>query len=498
MGSSTEMTAHFASNQVGAADPAAQAIAVAEVNAIVHAVKAAVGYPTQKAAGKAPQMVAKSGSPQSSQVATEGPTPETTPETTPPLCKKAAPSKPQTGAGDSKKADKQRAKRRRQRVKKAKKLARIEAAYTKAPSCEPTTTLNNVKESPPKEKIATKGLEKTKVPTQKKAASKWIKPQPEAKVQDHAEEMFDFEVNQKDIPFIDDWENFVDDEDILSSNHSKAGPVFVEEIPICLTPKAQTSDDATDTAAAALQGKEDTPSLKEDTPSLKEETPSLKEEEQASSNPIAMSVDPLAQKDEALSMEQEEVPQSENGAVTLAISLPSAKIDVASLSLDMLLPEARWEDAEEYHSANDVVVETEDPAQDTSASLGEKDDGPDRTDGPGGSDGSDGSDDSDGSFHESHNSPDPEKPKKKVRFTFAGLSPFSPKEHKKLRRRKKSPSTARLLARGIKVVARKIKNKFRRGIRAVWMLGREEPEETLDKEPSRLRKWKTILCLLLS
>ena len=87
---------------------------------------------------------------------------------------------------------------------------------------------NKNKESPPKEKIATKGLEKTKVPTQKKAASKWIKPQPEAKVQDHAEEMFDFEVNQKDIPFIDDWENFVDDEDILSSNHSKAGPVFVE------------------------------------------------------------------------------------------------------------------------------------------------------------------------------------------------------------------------------------------------------------------------------
>ena len=544
MSSSSEMTTHLASTQNGVVEPTAHEIAVAEVNAIVHAVKAAVGIPTQMAAGKASQMAAKSGSPQSSQVATEGPTPETTPETTPPLCKKAALSNAQTGGGNARKSEKQRAKRRRQRVKKAKKLARIEAAYSRAPSCEPNTTLDTAKEKEPKEKApkekaVSKSLETTKVPTQKRqTVSKLAKPVIE--VQDQAEEMFDFEVNQKDIPFIDDWEKFVDDEeeDIPSTHHSKEGPACEEDIPICLTTKEKASDNSTDLAAVPLKEKEVTPSPeqeestssspivlpgaplmeKEVTPSFEQETtsspielpgapplmeqevtPSLEQDKSTSTSPIELLGAPWLREDDELSIDLEAEPECEDDAfASLAISLPSTKIDVDSLSLDLLLPEAHWKDAEEELSADDEVVEAEDQAKETSGSLGGRGNGPDRTDGPDGSDGSDGSDESDGSFHESHNSPDPEPPKKKVRFTFAGLSPFSPREPRKLRRRKKSPSTARLLARGMRMLAHKIKNKVRRFARAVWKLGREDTEETLDKEPSRLRKWKTILSLLVS
>ena len=517
MSSSSEMTTHLASTQNGVAEPTAHEIAVAEVNAIVHAVKVAVGVPTQMAAENASLVAAKSGSPQSSQVATEGPTPETTPETTPPLCKKAVLPNPQTGAGNARKSEKQRAKRRRQRVKKAKKLARIEAAYSRAPSCEPNTTLDTVrekapKEKAPKEKAVSKSLETTKVPTQKRqTVSKLAKP--EIEVQDQAEEMFDFEVNQKDIPFIDDWEKFVDDEeDTPSTHHSKEGPACEKDIPICLSPKEKTSESFTDLAAVALKEKEVTPSLeREETTSSspielpgaplmeQEVTPTLEQEKSTTTSPIELLGAPWFREDDELSIDLEAEPECEDDAfASLAISLPSTRIDVDSLSLDLLLPEARWKDAEEELSADDEVVEAEDQAKETSASLGGRNNGPGRTDGPNGSDGSDGSDETDGSFHESHNSPDPEPPKKKVRFTFAGLSPFSPREPRKLRRRKKSPSTARLLARGVKMLAHKIKNKVRRFARAVWKLGGEDTEETLDKEPSRLRKWKTILSLLVS
>ena len=554
MSSSSEMTTHLASTQNGVAEPTAHEIAVAEVNAIVHAVKVAVGVPTQMAAENASLVAAKSGAPQSSQVATEGPTPETTPETTPPLCKKAVLPNPQTGAGNARKSEKQRAKRRRQRVKKAKKLARIEAAYSRAPSCEPNTTLDTVrekapKEKAPKEKAVSKSLETTKVPTQKRqTVSKLAKP--EIEVQDQAEEMFDFEVNQKDIPFIDDWEKFVDDEeDTPSTHHSKEGPACEKDIPICLSPKEKTSESFTDLAAVALKEKEVTPSLEREettssspielpgaplmeqevTPTLEQEkstttspiellgapwlreddelsidleaepASTLEQEKSTSTSPIELLGAPWLREDDELRIDLEAEPECEDDAfASLAISLPSTRIDVDSLSLDLLLPEARWKDAEEELSADDEVVEAEDQAKETSASLGGRNNGPGRTDGPNGSDGSDGSDETDGSFHESHNSPDPEPPKKKVRFTFAGLSPFSPREPRKLRRRKKSPSTARLLARGVKMLAHKIKNKVRRFARAVWKLGGEDTEETLDKEPSRLRKWKTILSLLVS
>ncbi len=103
---------------------------------------------------------------------------------------------------------------------------------------------------------------------------------------------------------------------------------------------------------------------------------------------------------------------------------------------------------------------------------GGRNNGPGRTDGPNGSDGSDGSDETDGSFHESHNSPDPEPPKKKsgshslvsVHFLSLGTqeASFRPEEES---------STARLLARGVKMLAHKIKNKVRRFARAVWKLG---------------------------
>lgn len=490
LNSSTEMTTHVDSIQNGA-EPTAHEIAVAEVNAIVDAVKAAVEISTEMAAEKESQMVAKSGSPLSCHVATEGPTPETTPETTPPLRKNAALPNAQTGTGSPKKAEKQRAKRRRQRVKQAKKLARIDAAYSRAPSCEPMKTLETAKEKASKEKAAPKSLERTEVPTQKKKAILKLA-KPKIDVQDQAEEMFDFEVNKKDIPFIDDWEKFVDDEDIPSIHHSKSDPAFDEESPISLPPDEKIIN-STDLAAAPLKEEEEATSLEQ---KMQEVT----SQERTSSNPIALAVASLTEKDEALSLEQGEVAESEIDAFTiLAISLPSTRIDVASISPDLLLAEAHWKDAEEELSANDEVAETEDQAKETFVSLGGRDDGPDRTDGPGGSDGSDGSDESDGSFHESHNSPDPEPPKKKVRFTFAGLSPFSPREPRKLRRRKKGPSMARLMARGIKRIAHKIKNKVRRFARAVWKLGRnEDPEESLEKEPSRLRKWKTILSLLVS
>lgn len=175
-------------------------------------------------------------------------TPETTPETSPRALAKVPFEEPANKAsgepksrprsvsqGTSRNAQKQRNKRRRQRAHSRGKWARVEGAYGSQPQVTQAARTEAVELAEIVEKVvvpvaaakATRATQPTKTTKRRGAAA--LMPQV-TQDPEQLEECFDFEVNPKDVPFIDDWENYVEAEGAEAEEATPSCPTSASSV----------------------------------------------------------------------------------------------------------------------------------------------------------------------------------------------------------------------------------------------------------------------------
>lgn len=387
-------------------------------------------------------------------------TPATTPETTPPVV-----SKPTTGTkasgkqssqprpaplGSSRNAEKQRKKRRRQRAQSQGKWNRMLGVLEaqKEPRVGISVPSAHVMDRKPEQKTVVVNVEAPKAAEKATRVTKraiFPVEKPEVTPEDQPEELFDFEVNPKDVPFIDEWENFMDEEaeaeEATAGSHMNA-------------PTIKNKEDSSVVHLVAI-------SLPAETPLIEVEviidTQRAGAEEAAA---LSSATSPEENGDDA-SLSDDSTKCDATEKVTAADGAPSDSEGSGSDSDnhhekyddDGSINDSKEEDKNKEPAEDDVPL-AEEPQEDAAKGV------------------------------------------KRVRFNFAGLSPFSPKNGKL--RRRKHISRARRAGHKMRAVARMIKHDTRRLFRAVFPRREKVAESPPAEMTSHFTKFKSIVRLLLS